>query len=326
MAIFGINKEELRTFFQSDRAMLMACIGIALFFWLLIKLSKTFNTTFECDIRYNVPEGKTFREYPPSTIIANIRGSGWDLISNFFAGNDPNILLNLSENPQQAFLASQLKTKISNKLASQNIEIVNVNIELLEVQLDEELVKKVPIRFGGTIDFASNYFYRDSLQLQPDSVSITGAVDLLDTLQYWLTEDLDLTNLEEDYQGKVALWQQKGQNIQVHPTEVDLLVPVEQFTEKALFVPISVINAVDSLKVFPESVKLNFRVGLSQFNTVNSDDFVVEVDAQKIANSQSTTAALQLKSSPAALRNIKMSPKSVEFYFLKKKEEAGNNE
>ena len=54
------TKDDIRTFFNSDRAILMSCIGIALVFWLLVKLSQSYKTTEDYEISYTLPEGKTF--------------------------------------------------------------------------------------------------------------------------------------------------------------------------------------------------------------------------------------------------------------------------
>lgn len=325
MASQAERNQRWKDYLRSDRAILIACVLLALFFWLLIKLSKRFTTTIEYGIHYNLPEGKTFRTYPPQTIIAQINGQGWDLIANFFNSTQSHIVLNLDENERQSFYQSQLKAKLAKGLDSKKIQILDVNHEVIHVDLDNELVKKVPIRFDGNLGFRPSYALVDSVRLVPDSVAITGPLEFLDTVQFWKTNYTEIEDLEKPFAQKLTLYKKSSQNISLNPAEVELQLQVEQFTEKSVFVPISIINEVDSLRVFPESVKLNFMVALSQFNAVNSTDFVVEVDAQKIAQSQSTTVALDLKSQPSGLRHIKMNPKSAEFFFLKKQEESTEN-
>ncbi len=311
------KQERIQSFLNSDRAMLALCIAISLFFWLLIKLSKEFTTEYESSIYYNLPQGKTFQEQPPQKVRASIKGSGWDLISNVFRSRNENIVVNLSDEVNQTIYQTQLKNKLNSGLGSRNIRIANLDLEYIQITLDNELVKKVPIVLKEELNFAPNFYKRDVIQCIPDSVSITGPLNYLDTIQAWPTENLTLANLEKDVSQQLKLTQKKESNVFLDPPEIEVIIPVEQYTEKSIFVPIQIVNAKDSLKIFPQSVKVNFQVGLSRFNTISLNDFLVEVDANQLQINQSNTVALQLKNQPDFLRNVRVSPKSVEFFFLK---------
>ncbi len=314
------NKENIKSFYNSDRAVFMLCVGIALFFWMLIKLSKTSVSSIESGIYYNLPQGKTLRETPPKKVNVAIEGSGWDLIANYFNGKTNSIIFNLNDSPTQTIYQSQLKNKLSSSLDMRNIQITDVNLEFIQLELDDELIKKVPVVFDGDIIFAPTYSYKDSIKIEPDSISISGSLAYLDTIESWPTVYYKFEDLDENLNQSVDLYQESIQNISIQPKSVNLQIPVEQFTEKSVFVPIDIINATDSLKIFPQSVKLSYLVGLSRFDLITQDSFIVEVDAQKLVNSKSNTVALQLQSHPSNLKNIKMSPKSVEFFFIKKEE------
>ena len=92
----------------------------------------------------------------------------------------------------------------------------------------------------------------------------------------------------------------------------------EQFTEKSLFLPVTVKNAPDSLKIFPNKVKTNFVIGLSQYDAISEKDFQLEVDLNGIPiNQANNTAPISLIKQPAEVKNIRFSPKSVQFLFVK---------
>ena len=72
--------DKFQKFWTRDRAVLMACIGIALCFWFLNKLSASFRTVKAVKIDYKIPFGKVFSLPPPQYVTVTMQGTGWDLL------------------------------------------------------------------------------------------------------------------------------------------------------------------------------------------------------------------------------------------------------
>ncbi len=316
------TKEKSTSFINTDRARLISCIGLALIFWLLIKLSKTFHSHSEVAIAYNIPVGKVFAKQPPAKVLATYTGMGWDLLSHTFRRQESNITINLSNQNNQTIYQSQIRNRIKDKLSSKSIQITALNYDYINIQLENEFVKKVPVQLDYKFEFeGTHYFYQDSIQLMPDSITLTGPKAQIDSISVWTTQKLLLRDINQSIQKELSLKVPQSPNIRTAPELVKVKIPVEQFTEKAVFVPITVKNAPDSLKIFPDKTKLNCVIGLSQYDKMTVEDFEVEVDLQGVVlNNEKNTLPLQLVKQPPYISNPNLNPKSVEFFIVEKNE------
>jgi len=122
------NKVDIKVFFNSDRAILIACIFIALIFWLLVKLSQTFYTSADFQIDYQLPVGKSFVESPPTEGKATLKGSGWDLMSYQFGNLNSKIIFEVNDVASQAINAGLVIDKFQETLPI-DIEVSDVNMD-----------------------------------------------------------------------------------------------------------------------------------------------------------------------------------------------------
>ncbi|MEM9245214.1 MAG: hypothetical protein AAGA67_05680 [Cyanobacteria bacterium P01_F01_bin.153] len=190
------NKDNLFAFFQSDRAILMVCIGIALIFWLLVKLSQSFKTDREISITYTISPGKTFVESPPKTILATIKGKGWDLLSHYFTQPATHIQFELPDESAFTVNSSLMKSKIAHEMP--NLEVIEVNYDYIVLNMEPEATKTVPIQLKAQLSFEDQYLLSDSIKITPDSVALSGPASLLDPIHFWPTEELVLSKLRTD--------------------------------------------------------------------------------------------------------------------------------
>lgn len=296
----------------------MICIGIALLFWLLTKLSKTYPAEKEVTLRINTPEGKTFVEQPPQTLLVKLEGRGWELMFDYFTS--PKIILryDLSQSELSELSETRLRTDISRRIAFGNIGISELNTGDINLVLEDEDKKRVPIVLRDSITFAPGYHLTKPVQLKPDSVTLTGPITALSNIDYWSTDSIAFTNLKNSVTLMIALAEPPS-GISLKPQEVEASIQVEQFTEKSFFIPLVVQNAPDSLKYFPESVKVTCVVGLSDYNKITPEDFGVQIDLAKISlNEGKNTIPISLVKKPKEAISIQFTPKSAEFFIFKK--------
>ena len=297
----------------------MTCIGIALIFWLLVKLSKNFESEKEFQIVYNLPDSKTLVDAPPKTIKATLYGIGWDLISYYFKSNSNTIHFNLEDVSRYTINNKLLLNAISEKIKANAIEVTNVDHDFILIELENKIEKKVPVLLNVDLDFASQYFLRDSAKLIPDSITISGPSTKIESISSWSTEKREIKNLKTSCTLDLNLMKANDPQINLHPQKIQLELVIEQFTQKTLFLPIHIKNAPDSIRIFPSKIKLNCIVGLSRYEQLNPSDFVAEVDLKNSSTpSQNNTAAIRLVISPDYIQNANFSPKYVEYFILQK--------
>lgn len=308
---------------KEDRAILLICIGIALVFWLLVKLSQRYTTSRQVAFDFEIPEGKALADAPPGDMRVEIEGTGWDLLFDYFSNPAIELHYDLSQTDDLLLNRSQLRSEILGQLSSNDIKISEINYESIDLELEEKITKTVPIRLEHKLSFDAEYHLLDSIELEPDSVTVTGPVSEIEQIQKWRTDSLIIENLESSVTREVSL-KSPPQVVSLSTQNVEVRIPVEQFTEKSLFVELKVENVpeqIDSIRFFPQRVRVACVVGLSQYNEVTEDDFHLVADLKGASLEEGRNrVTIQLTDRPDFVKNVSFSPKTAEFFIVKKQE------
>ncbi|MFK7806320.1 MAG: hypothetical protein AB8F74_00835 [Saprospiraceae bacterium] len=300
---------------KSDRAVLIICIGIALIFWTLTRLSQKYQTTQECLLEYDLPEGYILASEAPKKLLVTMEGVGWDLMTNYFYKEEGVLKLSLSTQPRQIYNSNQIINKLSR--TKSKIEIDRLNIDLLDLTVEKELRKSVPIILSSSLNFNSSYQLKKAPVLTPDSIVISGPENHIAEIIEWPTQLLELANIDKNMSLRLPLLKPSRGNISLDLETVQLELEVEQLTEKDFFIFVQVKNAPDSIKIFPENIKIRCAVGLSSYDQITPEDFVLEVDMEGIAiKGDNNTLPVLISKQPSSVRTVHLSHQSVEFFFV----------
>lgn len=317
-----IDSASIRDFLKTDNGILLISMGISLLFWLLIKLSQEYKANREVAITYAMPANMSYISIPPKKVQVTLEGKGWDLMYDYFGGRNSEINFNLASLPSQTITNNQLKGKMVENARSSNVSVIDMSFDYITVELGERASKKVPVILERQLSFAPEHRLQSPIKITPDSIIINGPSELLTDYISWSTTLLALSNLKNTINRPLTLEPNTRTQLTLSTSSVLVNIPVEQFTEKSLFLPVIVKNAPDSLKVFPNKVKTNFVVGLSQYDSISAEDFQLEVDLNGVTiNQMNNTAPLLLTKKPIFIKNIRFSPKSVQFLFVKASEQ-----
>lgn len=301
-----------------DRAILLICIGIALLFWIFIKLSLPYTAEKTVHFDYQIPESQTFSRLPPEDIIVELEGVGWDLLYDFLFARNVELTYAPTEDNELPISRNQLQGDIRQKLYSKSLRIRSINSDGIQFSLEDKSQKKVPIRLLANIQYAQGFQLKEAIQLMPDSVEIAGPVSYLDTIRDWPTDSLNLVNFNSTLETTLSLKAPKDIAI-ITPSSIDIRVAAEQFTQNAIFIPIEIKNSPDStLRIFPKNISINYIVGISQFNQIDASHFSLIVDfAQTELSNTANKIDIQLVKQPPEVRNVTFSPKAASYFFVK---------
>lgn len=314
----GTKNKKVEFELREDRAILMFCIGIALVFWVLVKLSQDdYRVSKAVDIEFNIPDNLTFSEAPPNDLQVQIKGVGWDLMFDYFANRRVELYYDLLHADRLNLTLGQLRTDILNRLSSNNLQITEVNYDNINLNLEEKVTWKVPLILQSRFSFSPEYDLEKPVTLEPDSLEITGPASMLDQIDFWETDSLVLTDLKTSQEVDVGL-ALPPRELTLSARQVKAKVTVEQFTEKSIFVPLTVKNAPDSIKIFPANVQVRCIVGLTRYDSLTAQVFELVLDLKDVPVSESkTTAPIRLARQPEYVQLLNFSPKSAEFFILK---------
>jgi hypothetical protein len=305
------STDDIRQFLKSDRAVLILCISIALFVWVINKMSHSFWVHRTVQLNYRLPPGKTFSMLPPSNLRVLLQGEGWDLLRH---GNSV-IELRLTSDSLQTITKGHLRQEIAHYY-NVSEELVNTDAEQILIAIEDERLKEVAVRPVCNLKFAKGYQLSKAVAVTPAKVIVKGPKRILDTLSELQTDTIRGKNLKTNLINQNTGIVLPTSLIRCNERHVNAQLTVEEFTEKAMFLPVSVKNAPTTYKIFPNKIKLSCIVPLSQYNAILPNLFEAEVDVANIGKDRrNNTLSVMLVKQPNGVQNIQFTPKSVEFYF-----------
>ncbi len=313
-----INRKAFTIQIKEDRAVLLACIGIAFVFWLLIKLSQTYRAEKKVFFTIEAPDDKALTALPPENMAVELEGTGWDLLFDFFSSRYVRLSYEMSEEGNLLLNRSQLRSDILQNLYSDDITVREINPESFNLFLEAKASRLVPVVIRDSLSFAPEHHLRSPVKAEPDSVKVTGPASLVSTIDRWYTDSLRLSNLRSNVTQMVGL-EKPAREISLSVQQTMARIEVEPFTEKSMFVPVIVKNAPDSLRIFPEKVTVSCKLGLSKYDSVSYQDFIAEADLQGVSsNAPNNTVPIVITQKPKFVESLNYTPKAAKFFIVKK--------
>lgn len=310
-----VKSKELLTF------LFFLCLSFL--FWILQSMNEEAEATYRIPVRYrNVPEDIVFTTTPPATLALRLKDKGIILL-NYSLGKpfqpiDIDIQPYLSHNKGTIQVKEEQLIALLKKQLNVSSTLLSLYPDTLLIHYSKQGDKLVPVRLDATLTGASQFQVGSQIQLSPDSVRVFAARSILDTLQSVSTRFLQLTDLTDTVVQKVALRPIKG--AKTVPAAVNVMIPVDEYTEKTLTLPVEVDGIPDTLllRTFPSSVQLSCFVVLRDFKEVTPADFRIAVDYQAIREGGSNRLPVEVMQMPQNVTNVRCKPDSVEFIIEEK--------
>ncbi len=280
------------------------------------KLSKYYTNTLVFNIaKTNVPQKYVIINDSNAQLHITLKTHGFKWLNYYF--NEPEITVDFNKDVYKrdsVFVWSKSRAYLNNTQFDKQVQLLNMNPGTLLFKYDVNLIKTVPVILNSDIKFSTGYDVSSTFKLEPDSIQVIGPKTVVSEIINIETDTLVLTDVRTDILGNIKLKPPKeNSGITFSNYEVNLKATVEKFTEGTLKVPISVINVPNSIKLnyFPKEINVSFYVSLSNFNSIESKDFKVECDYNKV-NTNSFLIP-ELIAFPKDVKNAKISQKRIEF-------------
>ena len=298
----------------------LICVLIATVLWFLNALEKDYTTTISYPVRYVSPPNHQFlANKPPEKLDLKVDAHGFTLLRHKLNFSYSPIILNLTnitqnqESNNGTFMVptNTLNRRISSQISSE-ISLQQVNPDIIRIVLDSLKTKAVPVKADVSIDFKSQFNLKNSLQVKPSEVKITGPASVVDTIKFLYTTRKSFEKVDKTITRNVKII--NPETTTVVPAEVLLQIEVEKYTEKQVRLPIQVINKPTDvrIKLFPSEITLNCIVGLSEFDNISETDFRAVVDYASISNSESRLK-VKITDKPSFVEISRFTPESVEY-------------
>ncbi len=290
---------------------------IAAGFWLLQTLNNDYETEFSIPVKLrNVPDDVVLISEPAPEVRVRVKDKGTVLLNYMLGKSFYPLTLDFKEHESDGsnhvrIHSSEYQKKISVQLNA-STALLSMKPDTLEYYYSTGASKKVPVALQGRVSAGLQYYLPDTV-FTPDSVWVYASSNVLDTITKAYTQPVELENVSDTLWRQVSLSAQRG--IKFVPASVNLMLPVDIYTEKTVEVPLLGVNfpADKALRVFPSKIKITFQIGLSQFRQVTSDDFHLYVSYEELMNLGSDKYTVKLKSYPQGVSHVRFNPEQVDF-------------
>ena len=315
MAIIKLSKNERRR-----ASVFFTCLVLAAIAWVLTSLSNPSQYAVKVVVNYtNPPLRRSFRSLQSDTVEATLQGTGWNIL--FASMNMANraISVDLKSLETHSFVVLSSQLKAINAKQPGNQQIVLLNPDTLYFDFSSRAVKRVPVQLQYNIDFKQQFGIANNIIMQPNYVTISGPAAELEKINSWNTDSLSLKNIDATVEQGVHLQPVRQSNISMYPKSVQVHIPVDEFTEKTVEIPVKLINNINyyNVKVFPLKVKVTFMVSLGRYGAIDDTYFEAVADLSQWREKGYEELRVKLTRVPQFCRIVNIEPKNVDFIVKK---------
>lgn len=294
---------------------------LAFIFWLLIFFQNKSEGNYRIPLKYiNIPDEEVFVNPMPQYIDLRINDLGSGLFNYYFFKRKDSLVIDVEKTQKEnneKLQINQLTPLIRTKLLA-NTELIGYTPAIISLETAKLQSKTVPVVFDGEMRTSAGHLVIDSVSIIPSEVKIYGTGEQLRNISQVTTEYSVFENLKATSQLRVKIKTIEG--ISIKNNEVEVYIPIHEFTERQFEIPITVSNqpAALDVKFFPSKVKVTFAVTLEDYKKITPEDFEIEINYNSLKNIQGDQIELTLSKLPSSIINPHLSPAVVEFLFEQK--------
>jgi hypothetical protein len=296
-------------------------LAVALFFWLLTKLSKEYQAVIAFPVEYvNIPQDKLIQSTPLDKIDIQGNASGFKLFGIHLFKKKIRLDVQKSRrklNSKYYILLENQKIDIQNQV-SNNFIINGIAQDTIYLDLGQLTSKKVPLKGSFDFSYTSGYHLTKPIQITPDSILVSGPKSQIDTLQNFHLQKLTLKNISKSIAQTIKI-NAISKRLKFSIKEATVLADVDRFTEGKLELPFEIINLPENALVttFPKTVQIFYQVGLTNFSKVNATSFRIVCDYNNSISNNLNYLIPRVVVKPDFVTSVKVNPNKIEYLIQK---------
>jgi hypothetical protein len=315
MAIIKLSRVERRRI-----SAFITCFLLAFGAWVFVTMSNYYTYPVKIALNFkDQPLRKAFYALQADTINAVVGGTGWQKFFNNFSSQNRSVDVDVRKLDFQNFIVLSNQLPQINQKSEKNQQIISFNPDTVFFDFTARKVKRVPVILKSRINYQKQYARSDDVTIQPNYITISGPAAYIDSVKAWKTDSLIVENANTNISSRINLLSPKENNISIYPKTVDVTIPVDEFTEKTLEVPVKLINnkSYSNVVLIPKKVKITFTVSLNNYADINNDFFEVVADLDNWQKEGKITLPVTIKQKPDYCKIVRVQPTSINFIVRK---------
>ncbi|MFS4491482.1 YbbR-like domain-containing protein [Maribacter sp. 2308TA10-17] len=292
--------------------------------WFISNLSESFisNTTFDLEF-VNASDDLLLVNTSQDKINAKLEAVGFQFLGFNFKNKAVTIdLSEVSKEGRQYHLPYQkFKAQIEKQLPS-SMRLIDIEKDTLFFDFQEVISKEVPVKPMLQLTLEQNFLLDGKLVVEPDTVTIKGPRNEVDTIASVKSLRIDLIDLSDDFSRNTSIKVPEGlRYTSFSASTVTITGKVSRFSERMITVNVKAMNfpTGTAIKMFPDQVKVLCKGTINTLKNLDVSDFEVIADFKRIRKTKSKKIPLILEKKPETLSSAILQEKEVE-YILKRKE------
>lgn len=314
---------KFKAFFLENRRNALAfllCLFLSFLAWMSIMQNKTYELWITYPLQYkNAPPDLDLYADLPKGLNIRVKDKGKTVFQYQRRNFKPAIVdfknkdaVTLNGNSYTLSFSNVFETYIKGTFA-QSTAVMDYFPKDMDFDVVQISSKRLPVTLLSDISCKKQFHLSDSATITPDSITLYGRSNILDTISSIKTHLLRAYNINDTLDTDLGL--HLPASTKAVPERVSVNIPVEAYTEGSQIVPVTIKNVPKKLRVrtFPDDVRIKYLVGISKYKEVRPEDFKVFIDYNDIIQSSSNEEFLNLETRPSFVNNCKIDPQSVEW-------------
>ncbi len=310
----------------------LVCLFCSAVFWLFIKLSRDNQATFNQAVALRgIPESMILLDQSAPGFSYTLQTAGVRLLISRLHAQRDTMWLDVSSLPRmlhhgetQLYITNSMLAARLNENLELGRQVLSVRPDTLFFGVVEGKKKKFAIHFQPEITFRPSFGLYGDISIEPDSVTITGPESVLDTITGVFAENVQLLDVNQRVEGFAALvFPDKRQIVSLHVKRIRYTIPVEEYTEYQIDIPLGIVcpDSIasfmpDELKLFPNRVRCVFLVALKDYQMVRPDMFYAHVLCPGVEQNLRQLEVI-IDQFPDYMRLESVRPASVDYLIMK---------
>jgi hypothetical protein len=294
-------------------------------FWYLESLHQEYEIEFTMPVKYkNVPRDIILSDGHVQNVLIRVRDKGTVLINYLWFNSFSPIEVDLKDarvEKRQPFVVERkaVESAISRQLIS-STSLLHVDPSEIQVNYASLMHRDVSVIADVSLQTEPGFQLAGAIRVDPAQVHVYAGSAVLDTLHTVRTEVIELKKANKTVTLTARL--RPVPNVQMEPEKVEVTIPVEEFTEKRLQIPVECKNVPNNynLRVFPATVEVICNVPMSRYKDIGEGNIEIHIPFQEFdSNRTSGSLPVRLTKYPEwMLANPQINPATVEFILEQK--------
>ena len=292
------------------------CLIVATCTWAFSELSNQYVYKIKALIHYtHTPKNLVFYPLQADTLHLEIEGTGWQVLYGQIKVGLRHINIDVEDLSDKHYVILNNQLRHIHEQLEDDQQILSIKPDTLFFNFSKRFTKHVPVELVEKLAFDKRYAIAGKIEVQPKFVNLTGSLQDLESIHVWQTDTLKLDEVTSSIETKLALKRPENIGLKLQPKYVKVTIPVDEFTEKIIEVPLKILNNsnFDQVELAPKFAKITIRTALGNYEQIDPTFFEASVDLDKWRKNGYERLPVVLNRFPDYCKLVRIEPQNVDF-------------